>query len=279
MTTVAVLGTGKMGGAMARRLKQSGFDLILWNRTPERAQNLNVGPVARTPVDAARKADVVLSSLTGPEAVREVYLGQHGVFEDIKGKVIIEMSTAGPAIVEELAKAASAKGALLVEAPVVGSVPAVESGTLMVLVGGPTDALERARPVLEKLGEVHHIGDLGTAPRLKLVANSMLAIVNTAAAELLAAGTAAGIDREKVFSILTRFAPALKARENNYLNDRHEPAMFATRDILKDLDLALDVYHRSARTAPLTSLTRELFGEAARKNPDLDISAIARRYA
>ena len=72
MTTVAVLGTGKMGGAMARRLKQSGFDLILWNRTPERAQNLNVGPVARTPVEAARKADVVLSSLTGPEAVREV---------------------------------------------------------------------------------------------------------------------------------------------------------------------------------------------------------------
>lgn len=210
MTTVAVLGTGKMGSAIARRLKQSGFDLILWNRTPERAQNLNVGPVARTPVEAARQADVVLSSLTGPEAVREVYLGPDGVLEDVQGKVIIEMSTAGPAIVEELARAASAKGAQLVEAPVVGSVPAVESGTLMVLVGGPTDGLERARPVLERLGEVHHIGDLGTAPRLKLVANSMLAIVNAAAAELLAAGTAAGIDREKVFWVLTRFAPVLK---------------------------------------------------------------------
>jgi 3-hydroxyisobutyrate dehydrogenase-like beta-hydroxyacid dehydrogenase len=279
MTTVAVLGTGKMGGAMARRLKQSGFDLILWNRTPQRAQSLNAGTVARTPMEAARQADVVLSILTGPDAVRDVYLGTDGVFEDAQGKVIVEMSTAGPAIVDELARAATAKGAQLLEAPVLGSVPAVESGTLTVLVGGPTDALERARPVLECLGEVHHVGDLGTAPRLKLIANSMLAVIATAAAELLAAGQGAGVDREQAFWILSRFAPLLKARENNFLRDRHEPALFTTRDMVKDLDLALDLYHRSARPSPLTALTRELFAEVAIKAPELDISAITRRYA
>lgn len=279
MTTVAVLGMGKMGSAIARRLKQSGFELILWNRTPERAQSLNLGPVARAPVEAARQADVVLSILTGPEAVRDVYLGPHGVFEDAQGKVIVEMSTAGAAIVDELASAATAKGAQLLEAPVVGSIPAAESGTLTVLVGGPTEALERARPILERLGEVHHVGDLGAAPRLKLIANSMLAIITAGAAELLAASQGAGVDQDKAFWLLSRFAPVLKARENNFLQDRHEPALFAMKDMVKDLDLAMDLYHRSARPSPLTALTRELFGEAANKAPALDISAIMRRYA
>ena len=105
-------------------------------------------------------------------------------------------------------------------APVVGSVPAVESGKLLILAGGDRDDVERARPVLEHLGEVRYVGARANAQRLKLIANSMLGITTAAAAELLAAGDAAGLERKQVFSILLRFAPGLGARERGFLEDQ-----------------------------------------------------------
>ena len=283
MTRVAVLGTGKMGGAIARRLKTAGFQVSVWDRTKSKAEALDVGRVADSPADAAREAEVVVSMLTGPRAVREVYFGAAGVFEAAANKTIVEMSTAGQGIAQELANAAEQHGARLIEAPVMGSVPAVNSGTLVVLASAArVEDLEAARPVLEQLGEVHYVGEIGNAPALKLVANSMLAIVSAAAAELLAAGTRHGLDREEVFGVLTRVAPGLKVREAGFLRGIHEPPMFAMRDMLKDLDLALGLYQPdrgSGPTVPLTSLTRELFARVASQAPDLDLSAIVNAYS
>ena len=276
MTTVAVLGTGKMGGAMARRLAASGFDLVLWNRTPAKAEQLHIGRVAASPVDAARDADVVISSLTNDAAVRAVYMGDDGVLQSAAGKLLIEMSTAGPQVAEELEREAQAKDARLVEAPVVGSVPAVESGKLLILAGGDQADIEQARPVLEHLGDVQYVGERGSAQRLKLIANSMLGITSAAAAELLNAGTAAGLDRARVFAILVRFAPGLAARERGFLHDQHTPTMFAVRDLVKDLDLGLRVYGERGVPTPLTQQTRELFAQTMRESADLDISAIVR---
>jgi len=274
MTNVAVLGTGRMGGAIARRLNGSGFELTLWNRTKEKADALKVGHVAETPAEAVRGAHIVISSLTNEHAVRDVYFGPEGVFTAAAGKLLLEMSTAGPQIAEQLGHEAQVRGARLLEAPVIGSVPAVESGTLVVLVGGATQDLEEARTVLERLGEVHHVGDLASAPRLKLVANSMLAIISAAAAELLAAGTASGLNRGQVFWALARFAPLLNAREAGFLRDQHKPTMFAVRDLLKDLDLALDVYRGSEVPVPLTLETRGLFSDTMTQSADLDLSLI-----
>jgi 3-hydroxyisobutyrate dehydrogenase-like beta-hydroxyacid dehydrogenase len=278
MTKVAVLGTGKMGGAIARRLQQGGFDVSVWDRTQSKAEALGVGRVAASPAEATQEAEVVISMVTGPQAVREVYFGPAGVFEAAPGKTIVEMSTAGPDIAEELATAAALNGARLIEAPVMGSIPAVSSGTLVILAGAsPAEDLESARPVLEQLGEVHYVGDLGNAPALKLIANSMLAIATSGAAELMAAGTRRGLDPEQVFSVLTRVAPGLKLREDGFLRGVHEPAMFAVRDILKDLDLSLALYKGSS--VPLTSSTREVFARVASQSPDQDISAIADAYS
>jgi 3-hydroxyisobutyrate dehydrogenase-like beta-hydroxyacid dehydrogenase len=268
-----------MGGAIARRLKTSGIELTLWDRTKEKAERLNIGRVASTPVEAIRDANIVISSLTGPAAVREVYFGRNGVFDDSAGKLLIEMSTAGPEVADQLAREARARGSRLLEAPVLGSVPAVESGTLAVLVGGPSQDLARARPVLERLGEVRYVGEFGSAARLKLVANSMLAITSAAAAELLAAGTAAELNSDQIFWVLTRFVPALKTRESGFLREQHEPTMFAVRDLIKDLGLALDVYRRADAAVPLTLETRALFADIAPESNDLDISAIVKRYA
>jgi 3-hydroxyisobutyrate dehydrogenase-like beta-hydroxyacid dehydrogenase len=279
VTKVAVLGTGRMGGAIARRLQASGCAVTVWDRTRARAEGLKVGPVGATPADAIRDADLALSSLTDATAVRSVYLGRDGIIEHAVGQLLVEMSTGGPEVTEELGQQARARGVRLLEAPVLGSVPAVESGTLAVLVGGSPSDLEQARPVLERLGEAHYVGPLGSAARLKLVANSMLGIISAAAAELLAAGTAAGIEREQVFWALARYAPLLKAREAGFLRDQHQPTMFAVRDLVKDLDLALDLYRRAQVPVPLTHKTRELFAEVLPGSSDLDISAIVRAAA
>jgi 3-hydroxyisobutyrate dehydrogenase-like beta-hydroxyacid dehydrogenase len=239
--------------------------------------------VADSPADATRAADLVISMVTGPQAVREVYFGRGGVFEASAGKTIVEMSTAGPGIAHELQTAAELHGAKLIAAPVMGSVPAVNSGTLVILAGAAlAEDLEPARPVLEQLGEVHYVGDLESAAALKLVANSYLGIVSAAAAELMAAGTARGLDPEEVFTILDRVAPGLKIREAGFVNHVHQPAKFAVRDILKDLDLGLALYRPaggSGSSVPLTALTRELFARVALETPDLDISAIVNAYA
>jgi 3-hydroxyisobutyrate dehydrogenase len=265
-----------MGGAMARRLAASGFDLTLWNRTLGKARELGIGRVAATPADAARDADVVISSLTNDVAVRDVYLGDDGVLRIAAGKLIIDASTAGPRVTEDVGREARAAGARFLEAPVVGSVPAVESGKLLILVAGDRADLEQARPVLERLGDIQYAGAWGNAQRLKLIANSMLGITSAAAAELLAKGTAAGLDGGQVFSILARFAPGLAPRERGFLHDEHTPTMFAVRDLVKDLDLALETYSGAGSPMPLTRRTRELFAETMRSSADLDISAIAR---
>ena len=279
MKTVAVLGTGRMGGAIARRLAASGFDLTVWDRTPAKAEALKVGRAAPTPADAIQDADIVISSLTNEVAVREVYLGPHGAFATPAPSLFIEMSTAGPESIDELSREARTRGLRLLEAPVIGSVPAVESGTLAVLVGGSQPDLAQARPVLERLGEIHYVGGFGSAARLKLVANTMLGITSAAAAELLAAGTAAGLDREQVFWALLRFAPVLKAREAGFMRRQHEPTMFAVHDLVKDLGLALDVYERAGAAVPLTNEVRALFAETESESGDLDISAIVNAYS
>jgi 3-hydroxyisobutyrate dehydrogenase len=281
MTRVAVLGTGKMGGAIARRLKKGGFDVSVWDRTRSKAEALGVGRVADSPADAARGADVVISMVTGPQAVRDVYFGENGVFQASASKIIVDMSTTGPGIAHELQSGADLNGARLIEAPVIGSTPAVNSGSLFILAGVALPAdLDAARPVLEQLGEVHYVGDLASAAALKLIANSYLGIVSTGAAELIAAGASHGLDPEQVLTVLARIWPGLKLREAGFVKHLHEPTMFAMRDLLKDLDLALAFYRSAAPSAvPLTSLTREMVAGVATTAPDLDISAIVNAYA
>ena len=275
---VAILGTGKMGSAIAARLSAAGFEVVLWNRTRSRAEALGLGSVAETPAAAAREADIVISSLTGPEAVLAAYLGPDGALIAGAGKPFVEMSTAGPDLVSDLAAHVAAARGTLVDAPILGAPPLVRAGEAAILVGGPEENVAVASLLLSALGTVRHVGPLGSAARLKLVANSMLADVILAAAELQVAGEGAGLDPEDVFWVLQRFAPALEARRAGYLQDRHTPTQFALRDLRKDLDLALALFGRSAAPTPLTHSSRQLVSAAAADTPDLDISAVLRPY-
>jgi 3-hydroxyisobutyrate dehydrogenase len=188
------------------------------------------------------------------------------------------MSTAGPDLVAELAAPVTVAGGTLVDAPILGAPPLVRAGEAAILIGGTDEDVAVVSPVLAVLGTVRHVGSLGSAARLKLVANSMLADVTLAAAELQVAGEGAGLDPDDVFWVLQRFAPALEARRAGYIEDRHTPPMFALRDLRKDLDLALALFAKSAAPTPLTSSSSDLVSAAAAATPDLDISAVVRPY-
>ena len=272
---VAILGTGRMGGAMARRLHQQGFDLRLWNRTRERAEQLGIGEVFDTPAEASRAADVVISMLTDPPAVRQAYLGPDGALEAEGPRIFVDSSTVDPKTHQALARVVEHRGSSFIEAPVVGSIPAVEAGKLLIMVGGERATFERLRVVLQALGDARYIGPVGSAARLKLVANSMLGIISAAAGELYNAGLRAGLDRERVWEVLTRLAPYLDARRAGYLEGRYDPVMFRLADMVKDLDLALEVYQEVGIDTPLSRTTRELFERAARDHGEEDLAAIA----
>jgi 3-hydroxyisobutyrate dehydrogenase-like beta-hydroxyacid dehydrogenase len=275
---VAILGTGKMGGAIARRLNEMGHELTLWNRTRSRAEALGLGKVASTPAEAAKAAEVVISILTDAGAVRNAYLGADGAAGAARDQVFIEMSTAGPDVVTEVQPAIEKAGAKFIECPVLGSISAMETGKGILFAAGDDAAIERARPVLEAIGEVRRIKDPESAARLKLVANTMLMGISAVAAELLAAGMAAGLDSEDVFWVLTRLSPSLAARRAGYMEHKYEPVTFALRDAAKDLRLATEVYRRSGAPTPMTDTARELFERAAKNAGDLDLSAIATLY-
>jgi len=174
---VAVLGTGKMGSAIATRLAHEGFEVVLWNRTRSRAQELGLGTVVDTPAAAVLEADMIVSSLTGPEAVLATYLGPEGALSAGHGKTFIEMSTAGPDVVPALATHVAAAGGRFVEAPIMGAPPLMRAGQATILAGGTAADVAAAGAVLGALGTVRHVGGAGNAARLKLVANSMLADV------------------------------------------------------------------------------------------------------
>ena len=275
--TIAVLGTGKMGSAIATRLSEAGFEVVLWNRTRSRAEALGLGTVAETPAAAVRDADIVISSLTGPEAVLATYLGPDGALSVGTGKPFVEMSTAGTELISTLEAQVTAAHGTLVDAPILGAPSVVRAGEATILAGGADEDVEAAGPVLTALGTVRHVGRLGDAARLKLVANSMLADVLLAAAELQVAGEAAGLDPDEVFWVLERFVPALEARRPGYLADRHEP-QFALRDLRKDLDLALALFGGSSSSTPLTYVSSDLVTAAAEAMPYLDVSAVIRPY-
>ena len=275
---IAILGTGKMGSTIATRLSAAGFEVVLWNRTRSRAEAVGLGTVADTPAAATQHADFIVSSLTGPDAVLAAYLGEEGALSAGKGKRFIEMSTAGPDLVANLAAEVAAVHGTLVDAPILGAPPLVRSGEAAILVSGADEDVAAATAVLSALGTVHQVGALGSAARLKLVANSMLADVIVAAAELQVAGERAGLDPDDVFWVLQRVASGIEPRRAGLIEGHHTPPMFALRDLAKDVNLALPLFERSGALTPLTRSSGERVSAAAAMTPDADISAVVKPY-
>ncbi|MER6996031.1 NAD(P)-dependent oxidoreductase [Streptomyces sp. NPDC000410] len=281
---VAVIGTGRMGGAMAVRLRGAGFDVTAYNRSREKAEAVAArsgAAVAATAREAAASADVVLVSLAGDAAVTAAYGGDDGLAAGLRpGSVVLETSTIAPETVAFLRSMADGQGADLLDAPVSGSVSFAEEGRLTVMAGGSGEALERARPVLDALASrVFHMGAGGTGAAMKLAVNCVLHALNQGLSEALVLAERAGVLRESAYEVFAESAvaaPFVQYKREAFLHPDGAPAAFTVGLAAKDLDLILDLADRVG--APMGQAAANLNIARAAAEADMvdrDLSAIA----
>jgi 3-hydroxyisobutyrate dehydrogenase-like beta-hydroxyacid dehydrogenase len=246
MTTIAVVGLGAMGGRIAARLLSQGNDVHGTNRTKSKADELiDQGLLwCDSPREAAEAADVVISMVTDSDALEAVTAGQDGILAGLApGKVYVDMSTVSPQTSRELAERVASRGATMLAAPVSGSVPNVDAGSLAIIVGGDADAFETVEPVLRQLGStVTFVGDNEHALLLKLAINISLAVQMLAFSEGVLLARQGGVDLDVALKVLTSSAigsPMLQARAP-LLRDLPDTAWFDVALMQKDLRLALE---------------------------------------
>jgi 3-hydroxyisobutyrate dehydrogenase len=209
---VAILGLGLMGAGMAGRVLTSGFPLAVYNRSPEKtAPFAKAGAyVARTPRDAAARAEIIITMLSDDNASRAIWLDKEtgALAAAAPGTWLIESSTASVQWIHELAAAAKQHQCELLDAPVTGSKPQAAAGELLFLVGGSAEALAAVRPVLAAMSrDVLHLGPTGSGATLKLINNFLCGVQAASIAEAMALVTASGLDREKSLAVLAAGAP------------------------------------------------------------------------
>jgi 3-hydroxyisobutyrate dehydrogenase-like beta-hydroxyacid dehydrogenase len=265
MTRVAFIGLGAMGGHMARRLVEAGHDLIVWNRTAAKAEPLlEVGAsLANSPADAARQAEVVITMVSDPGALRAVTEGPDGVAAGAQtGTTVIEMSTVGPDAVSRLASVLP-KSVGLLDAPVLGSITEAESGALQVFVGGPIDLVRQRTPLLSSFGSPIHVGPLGAGASAKLVANATLFGLLGVLGEALALADGLGLARSVAFDVLATTPLAAQAeRRQPAIESGDYPPRYTLALANKDADLIQEAADASGVDVRLLAAARSWLADA-----------------
>jgi 3-hydroxyisobutyrate dehydrogenase len=284
VTRVAFLGLGRMGAPMAGRLSAAGHDLVVWSRTPAHAEALaGQAQLAASPADAGSKADVAVTMLTDGGAVEEVVLGRHGLAEGLApGALLIDMSTTGPAPARKVAKALEEHGVGFVDAPVAGSVGPAAEGMLAIMVGGSDEAVDRARPLLEVLGDPErtwHVGPVGAGQAAKLMLNLVLGGVTAAVAEGYILGRVLGLSPDTALDVLegaSVAAQTVKSKRDKLRSGDYGDPGFRLALMHKDLRLALEAARAARANLPGTERVAELFaGAKGRGLADQDYAAVA----
>ncbi len=280
---IGFIGLGTMGGPMAARLLDAGFELTVHNRTREREQPLAERGAQRaaSPREAATGAAVVCTMVSDTPDVEAVLLGEHGAAAALEpGAIVIDMSTISPEAVRRLHASLAEREVALLDAPVSGGSEGAQQGTLSIMVGGDGAALERVRPVLEVLGRtITYVGPSGAGQVAKAMNQVIVAGTYAAVAEGLALGVAAGIDVEAAHRAVSGGAAAswgLTHRGPNMLRNSY-PLGFRVRLHRKDLGIALDTAAELGIPLPLAAYVAQLeTGLIKRGYGDEDVSAIAR---
>jgi 3-hydroxyisobutyrate dehydrogenase-like beta-hydroxyacid dehydrogenase len=251
MARLAWLGLGTIGAPMASRLIEAGHDLMVWNRSPARAEAFGRrATIADTPAEASRGADATITMLATPDAVDEVVLGSQGALAGLGGSgTLIDMSTVGPDYVTHL-RSQLPEGVELVDAPVLGSASNAEDGSLKVFIGGSDDTFQRWSKVLAPIGKPMHMGPLGSGQAMKLVANSALAGLMSLTGETLALADALGLEQGNAIAGLLEspLGPAMKRKIDKFESDNYTPS-FKLELMLKDMRLVDE--HASKRNVDL----------------------------
>ena len=275
---VAFLGLGIMGRPMASNLREAGFDVVVWNRTRATAEEFG-GQVADSPAEAAAAAGIVISMVPDVPEVEQVLLGPNGAAEGLpEGGLCIDMSTIAPTASRSIAQRLAERGLEFLDAPVTGSRPKAEDGTLTIMVGGDAGQFKRAEPLFEAMGSlVLHVGPTGHGEMAKLINNTVAAINAAALGEGLVLAREGGLDLGALRQVIGAGSGAsamLELKAGPMLERDFEP-LFKLEHMLKDIRHCLAEARALGVRLPLAEAAERLYAEADERGlGESDFSAV-----
>ena len=266
---IGFLGLGIMGSRMAANIARAGYPLTVWTHTEGKAQAWAAehrAVAATTPAEVAAQSDIMVSMVVDGEQVASVMLGEQGAIQAARpGLLCMDMSTIAPPDTLRIGAALAKRGARMLDAPVTGSSPRAEAATLTIMVGGDAADYERARPLLQTMGEVIvHVGVLGQGEMLKLINNSLGAANAAALAEALLLAKATGIDLdalEKVVAAGSGASVQLQLKSGP-MRAHDYTTLFKTAHMLKDVRLCLEQAQEAGVPFPAAAHARDLLTAA-----------------
>jgi 3-hydroxyisobutyrate dehydrogenase-like beta-hydroxyacid dehydrogenase len=279
-STLGFVGVGYMGRPIARRLLESGFKLIAYDLERSKAEQLLPfgGRVAESIADLSVNCNVVLSCLPSDQAVLDIYSGPDGLIGNARsGSLIIDMSTVDPETSQQLASLGSERGVEVLDVTISGSTPAAEKGLLTLFAGGDRGSFAAVQSIFQVIARKYfYLGPNGSGATMKLVVNTLLGIGMQAIAEAIALGEKAGLDRKRLFEVLSEtavIAPAHVGKLERARNNDYSP-QFPLRLMNKDFGLILNLAATVGVKMPATGVAFEVNARQLEQGQEQDFSAV-----
>lgn len=279
---IGFIGLGIMGSRMASNLIDGGYDLVVHNRTKDKADELLAKGAdwADSPAAVGQASDVVFTMLAHPNAVEAVVLGEQGLLDAMtEGSIWVDTTTSNPMFARRMGAAADARNIHFLDAPVAGSKDAAAGAQLRFLVGGDEAIVEQVKPMMEQMGSgVVHVGERTMGISLKLVVNDILGTTFIAFAEGINLGKSLGIPQEMLLNVLLGgplAAPFLEGKRSNFESGDYTDVHFPMTLMRKDLQMAAETAFQTGAAMPITNAAKEVFQLAVLDGlGDLDYSAL-----
>jgi 3-hydroxyisobutyrate dehydrogenase-like beta-hydroxyacid dehydrogenase len=280
---VGFMGLGIMGAPMAANLLKAGYPVMVYNRSPEKADPLvkQGAGLASSPKVLAQAAEVVIAMVTGPEALSDLLWGPEGAGGAFNhGKVFINMSSVAPRYTRQLAQELEPSGVSFIDAPVSGTKKPAEEGTLVILAGGPEDKVKELEPLLLAMGKkVVYCGPVGQGSMMKMFINLLLGVMMEGFAEALNFGRLGGLGLDAMLDTVysgAMNAPMFQVKAAN-LRDKNHPAAFPLKHLAKDAKFVVDTAFELGAPVPAGQMLLHLYRTGVAQGwGDEDISAIAK---
>ncbi len=278
---VGFVGLGIMGSRMARNLAQKGFEVCVWNRTPQRARDLvQFGArVAETPAEVASRSDAFCTCVADPAALRQVTTGEDGLFSASRaGQLFIDFSTISPALARELEAECGRRKMDFAESPMTGSKNGADKGTLLLMVGATPSAFDRAQPIFRAVGEkAIHCGPVGAGNQVKLAGNALIAMMLEGLCEGMLLTQKSGVNPRKLLEVVQASgfrSPYYDFKGPSVLR-REFDTHFSIDLMFKDLCLFLDSAAQNRVPTPAVAAVKETYQLArAQGKGAQDIAAV-----
>ena len=279
---VGFIGLGIMGRPMAKNLMEAGYELVVHNRSPEKAEELakeGNATAAASPGQVAQACDIVITMLPDSPDVEAVVAGEGGVLEGIRdGALLVDMSTISPVVTKELSEMVREKGASMLDAPVSGGDVGAIEGALSIMVGGSEEDFERARPLFDVMGKAAtHVGPIGAGQVVKACNQIVVALTIEAISEALVLGSKGGVKPEKLVEALSgglAGSAVMEAKKEKFFSHDFEPG-FRIELHHKDLGIALAAGREYGVALPATAIVDQMLEALkAKGRGDRDHSAL-----